>query len=344
MEKIRIGVLCPSEIAFRRFMPALLKQADFEYVGIACADEQEWFGEVNSANDCSVLEREKEKAQNFAQSYSGRMFESYHQLLMSDEVDAVYLPLPPALHYKWGKAALQNGKHLLMEKPFTTSLQETQQLLKVASENGLAVHENYMFEYHSQLDSIQQIIAQGEIGELRLIRIAFGFPFRGASDFRYDKVLGGGALLDCGGYTIKLASLLLGESARVATSNLNLQDNFDVDIYGSATMVNDSGLTAQLSFGMDNSYKCELELWGSKGILYTNRILTAPQGYEPVVLLKTNDGERSLTLQEDDSFYKSIQAFGCCIADEMERKSNIGKILKQAELVNSFTDCLEERL
>ena len=65
--------------------------------------------------------------------------------LQHNEVDAIYLPLPPALHYKWGKKVLENGKHLLMEKPFTTSLAETQELLSLAEKKGLAVHENYIY-------------------------------------------------------------------------------------------------------------------------------------------------------------------------------------------------------
>ena len=120
-----------------------------------------------------------------------------------------------------------------------------------------------MFVYHTQLDWIRKKISEGTIGEVRLIRIDFGFPFRGANDFRYNKALGGGALLDCGGYTLKLASLFLGDSAKVTASQLNGKDGFEVDIYGSATLTNNEGLTAQVSFGMDNSYKCSLEVWGS---------------------------------------------------------------------------------
>lgn len=332
MDKIRIGVLCPSEIAFRRFMPALLKNDRFEFVGISSASVEEWSGEATEA----MAMAEREKAQAFVDAYGGKLYRSYSALLSADDIDAVYLPLPPALHFKWAEAALQNGKHVLLEKPFTTSLSETEQLIAAAREKSLSVHENYMFAYHTQLEWIRNRIADGAIGDIRLIRIDFGFPFRGANDFRYNKSLGGGALLDCGGYTVKLAGILLGDTAKVTASQLNCKDGFEVDIFGSATLTNDDGLTAQVSFGMDNSYKCSLEVWGSTGTIFTNRILTAPDGFEPTVILKQGNEEQSFTLAADDTFLKSIAHFGRCIDCADERTAHYKEILDQSARVEQI--------
>ncbi len=334
MSKIRIGVLCPSEIAFRRFMPALTKNERFEFIGISSVSAEEWFGEPTD----ELVSTEREKAQNFVNTYGGRLFTSYKELLSSDEIDAVYIPLPPALHFRWAKAALENGKHVLLEKPFTTSLRDTEELLDIAKAKGLAVHENYMFVYHTQLDWIKDKISDGIIGDIRLIRIDFGFPFRGANDFRYNKALGGGALLDCGGYTVKLAGMFLGDTARVTASQLNSKDGFDVDIYGSATLTNDDGLTAQVSFGMDNSYKCSLEVWGSTGTVYTNRILTAPDGFEPTVIIKKGNEEQSYTLAADDTFGKSIGHFEKCITDNNVKSKHYNTILLQNKLVQIIVE------
>ena len=333
---IRIGVLCPSEIAFRRFMPALGQMGDkISFVGVAHAAAEEWFGPERACRDEAVLTAEREKAERFAEEYGGRVFDSYEALMSCDEIDAVYLPLPPALHFKWGMKVLEHGKHLLCEKPCTTHPADTDALLQEAEKRGLAVHETYMFGYHSQLAHIAQLVEEGELGELRLVRIAFGFPFRGGNDFRYNKALGGGALLDCGGYTLKLASMLLGKSARVVTSQLNCKEGIGVDLFGSATLVNEEGGVAQVSFGMDNSYKCELELWGSTATLYTDRILTAPAGFRPTVTLKNNDGVRTITLPADDTFKKSIADFLSCIRSEDKRRDRYQEIRRQAALVDA---------
>ncbi len=329
MEKIKIGVLCPSEIAFRRFMPALKKLDNFQFAGIAAATENEWSG--NGSN--KVFASEIEKAEKFIEEYGGSLFNGYSDLVSSNVIDAVYIPLPPALHFKWAKKALENGKHILVEKPFTTSLSDTKTLIDLAEKGNLAVHENYMFVYHSQIEYIQRLLKSKEIGEIRLIRIDFGFPFRGADDFRYNKDLGGGALLDCGGYTIKLALLLLGETAEITASHLNYKTGFEVDIYGSATITNSEGLTAQLSFGMDNSYKCSLEIWGSEGTAFTNRILTAPDGFEPVVIIRKGNNEQTIKLSSDDTFKKSIEFFGECVENKKIRENHFVEIINQSKLI-----------
>lgn len=334
MSNIRIGVICPSEIAYRRFMPALKKCAGIEFAGISTANASEWNGVLTD----ELKKSETEKARKFIDEYGGKLYGSYGELLSSPDIDAVYLPLPPALHYRWGKAALENGKHLFMEKPFTTSLDDTRELIGLARSKGLAIHENYMFAFHSQIEWIKNRIAEGAVGDIRLIRIDFGFPFRGANDFRYNKALGGGALLDCGGYTLKLAGMFLGETARVTTSKLNSKEGFEVDIYGNATLVNDDGLTAQVSFGMDNSYRCSLDIWGSTGSIFTNRILTAPDGFEPTVIIKQGNDEQSFTLSADDTFKKSIEMFLKCINNNDIRNSEFDSVVLQSGMVSSIAE------
>ncbi|MEE1186721.1 MAG: Gfo/Idh/MocA family oxidoreductase [Acutalibacteraceae bacterium] len=333
MKKVRIGIICPSEIAFRRFMPALKKCEQFEYVGVAHANKDEWF-----CDDLSEFERisnsDRQKAQNFCDTYGGKIYESYAQLLCDENVDAIYLPLPPALHYKWADSALKSGKHVFLEKPSATRAVDTQDLVKTAKEKRLALHENYMFSFHSQLDEIAQIVKSGELGDIRLYRIAFGFPMRGADDFRYKKSLGGGALLDCGGYTIKLAYQLLGDTAEVKCSTLNFTDDFDVDLYGSAALCNNKNEVAQITFGMDNSYKCDLEIWGSKACLLADRIFTAPVDFTPTAHIKSANGIKNIEFKSDDTFKKSIEHFYSCIVNENIKNENYAKLIKQAQLVD----------
>lgn len=173
MEKIRIGILGPSEIASRRFVPALKKLESFEYIGLAQATEREYSG--NGGDE--IPAGRFEKANRFIETHGGKLFKGYENFLSSDEINAVYIPLPPALHFKWAKKALENGKNVLLEKPFTTSLPDTDQLLKIAKEKDLAIHENYMFAYHSQLEWIKKKLSEGVVGDIRLIRIDFGFQF-----------------------------------------------------------------------------------------------------------------------------------------------------------------------
>lgn len=334
---MKIAVLCPSEIAYRRFMPALMQVPEFEYAGVGMATPAEHLvgldREAPSEGDIRDSENQCERTKMFQDKYGGRIYESYEDVLADDSVRAVYVPLPPALHYPWAKRALEAGKHVLLEKPFTTSVASTRELLTLAESSGLAVHENYMFAFHSQLDWVRERVSDGMLGDVRLIRVDFGFPFRGSGDFRYSQALGGGALLDCGGYTLKLAAMLLGPTARVTASCLSSGKDLEVDLYGSATLENEDGLVAQVSFGMDNDYRCSIDIWGSEGSLTSGRILTAPAGFEPTMIIRRNGEEERLLLAPDDSFRKSIEHFARCIMDPEIRVMRREEIRHQAELV-----------
>lgn len=319
-------------------MPALQQCNDLEFAGIGIYTKEERFGSKDISEEAfqTALKQEREKAQVFIDQYGGVIYSGYEEIATSPDIDALYIPLPPALHFKWAKTAIEHGKHVLVEKPSTTSSSDTRELARLAARNGVALHENYMFAFHSQLDAIEEIIGNGEIGDIRLYRISFGFPRRSANDFRYNRALGGGSLIDAGGYTIRYATRLLGSTAEMKYAQSNYIDGFEVDMYGSAALVNAEGVTAQVAFGMDNNYKCELEAWGSKGCLTTGRVLTAPAGFVPTATIRKGNESTDIELPADDAFLKSIKHFIECIKNKEIREERYGIIVKQADLVDEF--------
>lgn len=317
MHKIRIGILGASDIAYRRFLPALKKAERFEFAGVAVASETG-----------------RQKAQKFIDNFGGKLYIGYENLLQVQDIDAVYIPLPPSLHYRWGSRALEIGKHVLSEKPCTTNWQDAAALVRLAEEKGLVLNENYAFTMHRQIQKIKELIEAGQIGELRLIRSAFGFPYRSATDFRYSKEMGGGALLDCGGYVIKIAQLFLQGDIRVLTSALHETDRHDVDMYGSAVLADERRAEAQLSFGMDNAYKCELEIWGSKACISAPRIFTPPADLETQIVVK-GQTEEIIKVEPDDQFLHAIEFFAQCMDDGDKRKLAVEEIAVQARLMEA---------
>ena len=319
-------------------MPALQQCNELDFTGIGVYTKEERFGSLDVSDEIfqASLQKEIEKAKVFLDQYGGKLYHGYEEIATSPDIDALYIPLPPALHFKWAKIALEHGKHVLVEKPSTTSASDTSELVRIAADQNLALHENYMFAFHQQLDAIEDIIKSGEIGDIRLYRISFGFPRRAATDFRYNKALGGGSLIDAGGYTIRYATRLLGPTAEIKYAQSNYLDEFEVDMYGSAALVNADGVTAQVAFGMDNNYKCELEVWGSKGCLTTGRVLTAPAGFTPTATIRKGNEDTVIELPADDAFLKSIKHFIDCINNVETRQERYKIIAKQAELVDEF--------
>ncbi len=335
---IRMGVLGPSDIARRRMVPAIGKAEKITYAGVAIADREEWGENISAEEYAEMWSRKKEKARGFTEQFGGELFEGYETLLHSDKIDAVYIPLPPSLHFKWAKKALECGKHVLLEKPFTIRYQDTKELVRLAKEKHLAIFENYGFIYHKQMAAMKQALYDGELGELRHIRAAFSFPYRGRNDFRYSAALGGGALWDCGGYTVKAAEAFMEGELRVLAKKLNYLPDHDVDMYGSVTLEDANGCNAQLFFGMDNAYICNLELWGSKGMISTPRAFTAPDTLEVPVTLRTAAGEKTINIPPEDQFLAALNVFYEAVQD-MRKANNIQKeILMHGKLINEIKE------
>ncbi len=311
----RIGILGAADIAFNRFLPALEKVQ-----GVQCA---------------GVASNSPDKLKRFVDKYNIHVYESYDEVIQDENVDCIYVPLPPVFHYEWAKKALLAGKHVFLEKPSTISAEQTRELAGIAGSMGLVLQENYMFQYHAQLADIEKIIASGELGKLRLVRTSFGFPRRAAGDFRYVKELGGGTMLDNGGYTIKLINRLLGKSTRLVASKLDYDEETGVDIFGTAEFMNADGVLAQAAFGMDCQYQCSLELWGSKGRLTTGRIYTTPDGFVPTALIETGAGSRSIELASCDAFEESIKMYLRAVDDDSVRADMAQELVRQAEFVDA---------
>lgn len=314
MSKIRLGIIAPADIAKRRFIPALLSCGDFEFVGIAARAGSE----------------EKAKTVLADGNIDAKVYSGYETILEDETIDAVYIPLPPSLHFEWGKKALLAGKHVFMEKPFCINATETEELISIAKEKNLALYENYGCVFHDQLKVIDEILTFEEIGELSLIRAAFGFPYRGEADFRYEKNLGGGALLDAGGYCMKIARHFM-KDAKVAYSSLHYGEKHNCDMFGTVVMEDKDGLTAQLSFGMDNQYKCELELWGTKGSILAPRIFTAPDKFEPEIIVVTGMDRKVVKAKATDQFAECIIRFGNLIKVDGSKEEAYDNILRGSQ-------------
>lgn len=329
---IRIGVLGTANIAFRRMIPAIKKTAGIEYAGVAVAAPSEWTEAVGDEEGFRAVKLEK--AQSFAEAFGGKVYEGYEELLKDPSIDAVYIPLPPSHHEEWSRKAISYGKHILVEKPFTLSEKATRDIAGSAMEKGLAFCENYGFVIHPQFACMKKILDEGRIGEFRLMRSMFSFPFRDASDFRYKKEYGGGALLDCGGYVIRAAEALFGDGLTLKSAVLHDSDTYGVDIYGDATFETPDGKTAQLSFGMDNAYSCQIELFGSTGMVSSPRAFTAPGDFAVKLSLNDKGNSEMIEIEPFDQFAAVVERFIGLVENEDGRGAVRDELVRHAALVD----------
>ncbi|MFF3752525.1 Gfo/Idh/MocA family protein [Streptomyces sp. NPDC002018] len=290
MEPLRIGVLGCAGIARRRMLPAFRACPGTELVAIASRDGR--------------------RARETAAEAGCEPVHGYAELLARPDIDAVYVPLPAALHERWVRAALEAGKHVLGEKPLTTDPAATAALAALAASSGLALRENVMFVHHSQHAAVRHLVADGAIGEVRAFRAAFTVPRLPDGDIRYDPALGGGALWDTGVYPVRAALHFLGEDLDVVGATLvRGGPGRAVDTAGAALLRDAAGVGAQLTFGLDHAYRSGYELWGSTGVLTVDRAFTPPAGMPPRVRLERGAATTEIDLPADDQVLRTVADF-----------------------------------
>ncbi|MER7273321.1 Gfo/Idh/MocA family oxidoreductase [Dactylosporangium sp. NPDC000244] len=307
---LRVGVLGCGSIAKRKALPSL----------VACP------GTVVAA----VASRDKDKAARYAAEFGGEPV-GYEELLAHPGVDAVYLAVPTGLHHEWTRAALEAGKHVLAEKPLTTSAADTRELVELAAARGLVLRENFVFPHHAQHRAVRELLAAGRIGEPRSFDAVFCIPPLPSTDVRYSPQLGGGALLDLGVYPIRAAQDLFGELELVGAC-LREDPGTGVDVGGSALLVSAGGVMVGVRFGLEHAYGSWYTAWGSTGRLLLDRAFTAPAGLEPVVRITDAQGEHEERLPADDQFRRAFEAFAAQVREG--RHEPDPATLRTAELVD----------
>ena len=160
----------------------------------------------------AVGSRSREAAEAFARAHRipaahGR----YEDLLLSRDVDAVYVSLPNSMHHEWTLAALRAGKHVLCEKPFAVTAAQAEEMFDAARTAGRVVMEAFMYRCHPQTDAVLEAVRGGAIGDLKLIRTSFCFrTTKVAENIRFRPDLAGGALMDVGCYCLSFSRLIAG--------------------------------------------------------------------------------------------------------------------------------------
>jgi len=216
-------------------------------------------------NFVAVASRTESRAHDYA-SANGipRSFASYEALLKDPEVDAVYISLPNALHIDWTIRALNAGKHVLCEKPLSRHPLEVEAAFDAAEANMVLLGEALMYRYHPQTIEVHRRVADGEIGELALIRSKHSFILRdAASDFRGSRAMEGGALMDLGCYCVSAARLLAGEPDWVYGRKVLMPSGVDMRFHGVLGFPN--SVTAVFDCAMDLPDRGGLEVVGTAG-------------------------------------------------------------------------------
>ncbi len=264
---------------------------------------------------CGVYDVLSERAQVLANRYDVAAYTSYDEVLEDSDIDAVYISTPTVYHKELCILAAKAGKHVLCEKSLAMDPSEAQEIAAACRKSGVAIMEGFMYRHHTQHSFVQNMVKQGEIGEPWLFSAWFGFPSFPPSDFRMNKAMGGGALLDAGAYVINAARFSF--RSEPASSHAYLQLNKDgLDMRGTAILDFGGGRTAEVAFGMNNSYKNSYSIWGTKGEITLLRAFSIPAWEQPVAVIKNQGLKREYILPACDHFAEELKGFATLIQEQ----------------------------
>jgi xylose dehydrogenase (NAD/NADP) len=293
MEPVKWGIVSTADIN-RKVIPPAQASDDVELVAVASRDQA--------------------RADAYAAEWGiARGYGSYEALLEDPEVEAVYISLPNTLHVEWSIRALDAGKHVLCEKPFTRHPDDCARAFDVAEREGRLLSEAFMYRHHPQTKRLKELVEQGAIGELRVIRSAFGYALYDEQNIRLRTDVEGGALMDVGCYNVSGSRLLGGEPERV--SGEAWYGPSGTDWAFSATMRFPGDVIALFDCGTAVANRDELEAIGSEGAIF----LDDPwHCRHPVIELRREDGVERIEVEPADPYRLELENLSRAIRGEGE--------------------------
>jgi D-xylose 1-dehydrogenase (NADP+, D-xylono-1,5-lactone-forming) len=261
----------------------------------------------------AVGSRDLGRAQAFASEHGiARAHGSYEELLADPEVDAIYNPLPNSLHVEWSIKALEAGKHVLCEKPMSRHPDEVDRAFDVAEREGRVLEEAFMWRHHPQVARTRELIAAGDIGDLRVIRAAFAFVAADPNDIRLQADLDGGGLMDVGCYCVSgCRTLASAEPVRGYAEYIPGGNGVDVAL--AATLRFPGDVVAHFDCGVSYLGGDQLEAVGSEGSVF----LDDPwHGREAVIELRRNGLVERIETGPANSYALELADFEAAVRGE----------------------------
>ena len=263
----------------------------------------------------AVAARNRSRAEEFALEHGiERVVESYEALINDPEIEAVYIPLPNSHHAHWTIKALDAGRHVLVEKPFASNLAEAEGVADVASRSNFVLMEAFHYRYHALVAKLEELLADGVIGEVTAADATFNISLADRTDIRYSYDLSGGATMDLGCYAIHLLRTLFGEP-EVLSAEARTTDHPKVDEALSAKLEFPGGISSTISSSLLEDQEIQhARITGTRGSIEVDGFVKPQEGNEIRV---SADGETTVhrVPAEPTSYAAQLAVFVSAVRD-----------------------------
>lgn len=249
-------------------------------------------------------------------------YEAFHEGEATEEYDAAYVATPPAFHREYTETAARLGKHILCEKPLTTTLEEAERMVDVSIETGVDLMTAYRLRTEPAIRRMREAIRDGVIGDP--VQIHGGFSTRlldqlGTDSWRLDpEIAGGGALMDLGVYPLNTSRFLLDtDPVAVRAETTSTGPPFDrVDEHVSVQLTFPDGATASCTASFNAHPDSRLQVLGTDGQL----LLRFPFGGDvsQEIVIERGETHTRYTGPPVDEVREEFDYFANCIHSETE--------------------------
>jgi predicted dehydrogenase len=296
---------------------------------------------IQDAENCvvaAIASREFSKARAMADRFSvPHAFGSYEEMLASDLIDAVYIPLPTSQHIEWTIKAADAGKHVLCEKPIALKASEIGAVIKARDRNKVLISEAYMVTYSPVWRKVRSLLQEGAVGKLRHVQGAFTYYNRDAANMRNKPELGGGGLPDIGVYPTITTRFATGREPIRVQANTDRDPQFGTDMYSSVRA--DFG-DFELSFYISTQLAARqvMVFHGDQGFIEVKSPFNADRyGAEELELTSQNHAQSQVFRFQDARQYKlEAEAFSRAARGEEEEVVTLESSVNNQKLIDAI--------
>jgi len=305
MSNVRWGVLSTADIGVTKVIPAIQRAERSEVVAIAS--------------------RYRDRAAAAAARLGiPRAYGSYQELLVADEVDAVYIPLPNDAHAEWTIRAAEAGKHVLCEKPLALSATQAEEMARACALAGVKLAEAFMYRLHPSWVEVVRLVRGGAIGELQSVQSFFSYYNDAPANIRNRVEHGGGAIMDIGCYCINLSRMLFDAEPTRIEASVRRDPEMLIDIVSSALLEFPGGGQSAFTCSIRAEPYQRVHIFGTSGRIEIEIPFNIPSDRETRIFM-TASGDaptapitETLVFEAADQYSIQASAFSRAVLENTE--------------------------
>lgn len=323
---IKWGIMSTAAIGQSALIPAIMDAFDNEVAAISS----------------SSLEKAKDVAAKFN---IPKAYGSYEEMLKDSDIDAVYIPLPNHLHAEWVKKAAEAGKHILCEKPAALNAEEAKGMIEFCKQKNVVFMEAFMYQFHPQHQRVKDIIASGEIGEVKIMRSAFAFymnPSDRGINIRTKPDMGGGSVYDVGSYCLNAIRDILDSEPVKIFAQAQIDPTHEIDMLTTGVIEMKNGARAVFDSSFDASFNAGYEVVGTKGIIEVPRAFRADihEG-EGIIIIKDANSVVRKEIIQGHQYTLEVEHFAECIREGKDPVYSGEKTIQNMKAIDAVYESIK---